>query len=704
MRIYSLTATFGKLEHETLVLTPGLNVITARNEWGKSTWCAFLIAMFYGIDTRTKSTRTVLADKERYAPWSGSPMSGRIDLNWNGQDITIERSTRGRIPMGQFRAYETGTGLPLPEITAQNCGQLLLGVERSVFLRSGFIRFRDLNVADDEALRRRLNNLVTSGDEDGSADRLAGELRQLRSRIRYNRTGLLPQAEAERDSLENALHEYRQLEAQRDHVHRRLDELEDWRLALENHLDALNYDEAQEGFTRISQAQRSLDGARKRFQELSDICDSLPDPEKAAESLEALRRLEQEQACLRERLQRIPPVDAPSALAEPFRELDAEEALAAAGRDVRIYEKVRSPRYRFLLPGPILTAVGILMGLKYPAQGFVFGLIGAAVLFVTLTVFFFAHRKKLQLETRYGSNDPRHWIRMARDHGHALWLRSPEAQLQRRDRCALEQQVKVLDDHIRAITGGEEADTCRSQWAHVCALRNAREEALREYRGAQESLDTLCSVVRPANPPAFPDRLKHSRDETRKLLAVCSGERQEQNTHLGRIQARMEALGSPEAMGQALVRSNARIESLQQRYDALDIALNTLEDAVQTLQRRFAPRITQQAQALMYRMTEGRYDRVQLNRDLTMEAGAEQENFLHGTLWRSDGTVDQLYLALRLSVARELIPSAPLVLDDALVRFDDNRLKAALDILKEEAQSRQVILFTCQSREKHMLE
>ena len=99
MRIYKMTATFGKLEHAELTLEPGLNVITAPNEWGKSTWCAFLVAMLYGLDTRAKTTKTNLADKERYAPWSGRPMAGRIDLNWNGLDITIERRTKGRIPM-----------------------------------------------------------------------------------------------------------------------------------------------------------------------------------------------------------------------------------------------------------------------------------------------------------------------------------------------------------------------------------------------------------------------------------------------------------------------------------------------------------------------------------------------------------------------------------------------------------------------------
>ena len=96
MKIHRMRATFGKLEHETLTLEPGLNVIQAPNEWGKSTWCAFLCAMLYGLDTRAKSTRGTLADKERYAPWSGSPMEGRLEVEWQGRDITIERRTRGR--------------------------------------------------------------------------------------------------------------------------------------------------------------------------------------------------------------------------------------------------------------------------------------------------------------------------------------------------------------------------------------------------------------------------------------------------------------------------------------------------------------------------------------------------------------------------------------------------------------------------------
>ena len=146
-----------------------------------------------------------------------------------------------------------------------------------------------------------------------------------------------------------------------------------------------------------------------------------------------------------------------------------------------------------------------------------------------------------------------------------------------------------------------------------------------------------------------------------------------------------------------------RIRVLEQTNAALERALDALTEARQELQRRFAPRITKGARDLFAQLTGDRYDRLVLAEDLSIEAAARDEDVLHSQQWRSDGTVDQLYLALRLAVARELIPTAPLILDDALVRFDDERLVKALEILKQEAAQKQVILFTCQSRERTLL-
>ena len=136
MKIKRMTASFGGLEGARLELGPGLNVIQAPNEGGKSTWAGFLKAMLYGIDTRDRDRKGYLADKNRYQPWSGAPMEGELVLTWHGRDITLRRGRQGNSPFGAFSAVYTGTEEPVPGLTGDTCGQLLLGVGPSPPCRS----------------------------------------------------------------------------------------------------------------------------------------------------------------------------------------------------------------------------------------------------------------------------------------------------------------------------------------------------------------------------------------------------------------------------------------------------------------------------------------------------------------------------------------------------------------------------------------
>jgi len=206
-------------------------------------------------------------------------------------------------------------------------------------------------------------------------------------------------------------------------------------------------------------------------------------------------------------------------------------------------------------------------------------------------------------------------------------------------------------------------------------------------------------MVKTAEKPSVSDELTYSDGQTDSLLAADRFELAQLQHKLGQNQGRAEALGQEEAIRSQLKTVNRRIEQLEHTYNALELAQRALSAATTELQRRFAPRISKRAQELFTKLTQGRYQRITLGEDLSLNAAAEGEDTLRSSQWRSDGTVDQLYLALRLAVSEELAPEAPLVLDDALVRFDDKRLAVALEVLKEAAQSKQVILFTCQSRE-----
>ena len=169
MRIRRLTATFGKLREQTLELQEGLNILQAPNETGKSTWCAFLLAMLYGVNTKERDRAGVLADKNRYAPWDGGSMSGRLDCRAGDAALTLFRTTRRQTaPMGDFQALYTGTADPVPGLTGANCGDALLGVSREVYARSAFIRQSGVAVSQDPGLERRIAALITSGEEDTS--------------------------------------------------------------------------------------------------------------------------------------------------------------------------------------------------------------------------------------------------------------------------------------------------------------------------------------------------------------------------------------------------------------------------------------------------------------------------------------------------------------------------------------------------------
>ena len=700
MRIYSMTATFGKLDHETLTLEPGLNVIHAPNEWGKSTWCAFVLNMLYGIDTKERSKADSLADKDRYAPWSGAAMSGRMELCWNGRDITIERSSDGRIPLGTFRAYETDTGLDIPELTAGNCGQTLLGVERNVFTRAGFLRLTDMPVTQDEALRRRLNNLVTTGNESDDADRLGQTLKDLKNKCRSNRSnGLLPEAEAQREQLRNQLWDLQDLEQKAESNRARQQVLERQLLDLENHQAALDYEASKENAQRVAQAEQARIEAGKALEDLTAQCTQLPDQQTAKEKLRQLEQLQLQQTNLAaEVLPAVP--EAPKAPA-PFAGMNADQALQQASSDYSAYNMLRKK----LSPVPmILAALSIIAGIAL-----VFVEILAAIPCLLFAVLFIIthfrskarqKRDRLAVAARYGQLPPEQWVPLAEAYQHEQ--DQYEEQLASR---------KALSDNLLARKNALEQATIETaeglpladaieKWNDTLEKFTALQDAQRAYEQATHHAQALAAVAKTVEPPKNPDALTLTQEQTTQTIAETRFELNQLVQQLGQYQGQMASLGQPSLIKAKLDAVNKRIVRLEAYNNAIELAQNALYKATLTLQRRFSPRITKRAQSLFAKLTGNRYQRITMSEDMSLQAATENEDTLRELRRRSDGTIDQLYLALRLAVAEELTPEAPLVLDDALVRFDDTRLAAAMDILRQTACQKQVILFTCQTREQ----
>ena len=711
MKIYSMTATFGKLENQSLTLQPGLNVISAPNEWGKSTWCAFLATMLYGLDTREKTTKTNLALKERYAPWSGAPMAGRIDLHWNGRDITIERWSKGRTPLGEFRAYETESGLPVPELTGTTCGEMLLGVEKSVFLRAGFLRLSDLPITQDEALRRRLNALVTTGDESGTGDELAQKLKDLKNKVRSNRTnGLIPQAETQKRELEEKLSELQALGLHSRDLRENYEAIRQQIALLENHKAALAYQAAEDHLYRLAAAEEAARQGAQQLQAAEEACRALPPQEEVQQQIQRLQQLQQQQLLAREAAQLLPqpPREPPAPMC--FYGMDGPQALSRVREDTQSYQQYAAQQkkpFPLWIPGIISAAIGIvLMVLLLFIPGVLLLAAGAGLL-ITYAILYskFSRtsvRQQAQMQaicSRYGGGEPADWLAEATAYAQQRQLLAEQLAQYNAQRQQVAERIRQCDD---AVLQASQGMGIPAALAHCSGMLRQQEELLQLRRRQEERIQhaqSLRTLSSPVAKPTAPDPLTHSAQETQHLLEQANRNLQLLQQQLGQCQGRMEALGDATALQQALTQVNTRLEQLSRTYQALELAQQTLQTATDTLQRRFAPRIAEQARDLFSQLTGGRYDRLNLTQELSVDTASTEDIATRSAQWRSEGTIDQLYLALRLAVARELTPQAPLILDDALVRFDDTRHAAAMALLRREAMEKQVILFTCQSRE-----
>ena len=710
MRIYRMRATFGKLEDQVLELQPGMNIVEAPNEWGKSTWCAFLVAMLYGIETRARTTQAALAEKEKYAPWSGSPMEGRMDLNWNGRDITIERRTKGRTPFGVFKAYETETGLEVEELTAANCGQMLLGVEKSVFTRTGFLRLNDLPVTQDEALRRRLNALVTTGDESGAGEALGAKLKELKNACRYNRSGLLPKAEAELAALEDKQRELVRLNRDAQMIGIYQEQTETYLRQLKNHQAAIAYQNALADQARVRVAERAVTDAVARRDRLEGECSALPGKEATEEKRRQVRDLQQQWMAVQEESQALPQEPEEPEKVAAFEGMEPAELLEKVQADAARYAVLCEKMEKKPVLGWICMILGLLaMAVSAALQLWV--VLGLGALLLAFGMVAYSGNRKLYRDMKAEAEalaDSYPWRELDR------WMTEAESYLNRQNQYrsrlarhkaaqeALDQRTSMVRQQLQELTQGLELRQVLETLQQVIDHWSELEDARGDLKQAENYLQSIRAMAKTAVPPEYEDSLTLSELETNQKIGEYTLRKSQLIEQLGKLHGAMNAMGDEQVLQTRIDGLRKRIADLEETAAALDIAQQTLAAATEQLQRRFAPRIAERAKDLFAKLTGGRYDRLNLTRELTVDAAAAGEMTMRSAQWRSEGTVDQLYIALRLAVAEELVPDAPLVLDDALVRFDDQRLKNALSLLVEATASKQVILFTCQNRESEI--
>ena len=722
MTILRMTASFGRLEKQTLELTRGLNVLTLPNEGGKSTWSAFLLAMFYGIDTAERAKAGSIPAKTKYKPWSGAPMEGTLELEWNGSVIVLERTSRGRVPMGQFRAYEKESGAPVPGLTGDNCGQTLLGVPRSVFERSAFVRQLGLAVDADSELEKRLSSLVSSGEEDVSAADTAKRLRDWKNRLRHNKTGLIPETQQTLDAVEASLAQLRAVHSEELTLHTRRQALAAQKadlLEIQSGLEALA---AHEKLRRKRDAQAALFDANNRLAGAQARVNKLPDRAALATLAERIRQVD---------TMDIPPAPEPvppaPACPEAFRGVPETQIMEKAARDGREFDRLTALRRRpvlwDVLGFALFAVVAVLSALRL--QNVPLCAVCAALALAAVVKFVLDRRHNRQYEanldvaqallalyeqrsrdefTAYAAEYAARlaaWQQQREQLAHAAAQRQRLLEEKNRQTAQLIGSAAMLAADVQSLAAaGRAVAAALAAWDTLSAAQAAAAQAQAQYDAVSAALSDIRELPLPSR-----DLSAYTAASVRDRLHSTELEINSIQSQLDQSLGRVAALGDPAALAAEQQQLAAQCRKLEAQFAATEAAEQALSAAAEELQRRFAPAITAKSSEILSLITNGKYDRILLDHRMEVEAGEHEEPALRPGGYLSAGTRDALYLALRLAICELALPEGtPLVLDDALVCFDDARLQTALAVLRQEAATRQILLFTCQSREAAALQ
>ena len=144
--------------------------------------------------------------------------------------------------------------------------------------------------------------------------------------------------------------------------------------------------------------------------------------------------------------------------------------------------------------------------------------------------------------------------------------------------------------------------------------------------------------------------------------------------------------------------------NLKNLNTSINLAKEVLNSSYEKMKESVTPRFTQQLSETIAKITNGKYTNIKFSDEFGLVTEAENGNYVLANRL-SVGTIDQLYLSLRLSIIKELSEeSVPIFLDESFAYYDDERLKNILKFINEELNNIQIIIFTCTEREKNIFD
>ena len=651
---------FGNLADKDIELSDNINIIYGKNEAGKSTLLKFITNMFYGTSKNKKGR--IFSDFDRYKPWGREDFSGKLKYELdNGEQFEIFREFAKKNP----KIYNSN----LEDISKQFSIDKNLGnqffyeqtkVDEQTFLSTIASMQQEVKLekGSQNSLIQKMANIAGTGEDNVSYKKAIDKLykKQLDEVGTYRSTGKpINIAQGKLNDLKNKKYElmgYKNLKY----------DFEENKLAVEE---------------EIVQDELKLE-ILKKLKKINDK--EILEHEKLHYNVDMIKKDEMQILELINEKNNV--LDDNDIESEEVLVNDYNEKINSLEPMERIkFEKPKIDLKKYVFMTILITIINVLLFIfiKQIPLKFV-GLLG----YIIVIAMYFIEKNKIEDE---------HLIKQNK----ADLNKKVE---ENKKLLVFEKNKKVLEE-INIIN------------AKIEVFENDKKNQLKIMEETKERIQSLSDIEKAKLKNTYRtkvdiyeiNKLINAADTNAKLEEI-QNEINDKKLELHRIELNknniMPQLEDLAQIEEELVSTEEEYDGLMKKNNSIIVVKQALEDAYEKMKSNVTPKFTNSLSENIAKISNNKYNKVAINDENGMMVELASGEYVPAERL-SLGTIDQLYLSLRLSMNTEVSnENMPVILDEAFAYYDDDRLENILKFLADNYKDKQIIILTCTNREEQI--
>jgi Uncharacterized conserved protein len=665
---------FGKMSQLTLKLEKGINVIYGKNESGKSTIQWFIRGMFYGLKGGRPLKDGDQPPLKKYKPWTGNSFGGSIEYKVdNGCQYRVDRNfDRNVVEIHDSNYNNITNSFEVSRERGILFADRQLGINDVCFDRTVLVRQQESRL-DDDGSRELLNKLVNlnqTGFDDISFKKAEEALK----------TALKKNVGTERTSVQPI-----------DRINARLSELAE---AKNKCLEKRNlYMTTRNLLQEAVLLKESLKKSRNYLYKIKELIDSRIDLDSNSKKLPEMIELEDNLIKLEQELSEALPGQ--NKIQNNY--VDGEVPKRRREADL---PQNRKNRKKYVIIPFILTVAGefLLWYIRIPAALKV--AVGILLTLGFLISYYLIVIKKSGTKPGIGAEES---IRQ-------------EYEFKMHRMQELNDRFKSISNKASLICG-KQIEDLKIMHGEIDLIKEKQSKLQSDINNGIDSLITsnpdidsdlfspsvLDDIILNANTSWLKDSFDYEMEK-------CNSSENENNLRIREYETALqgfnEEYGDLQSIEEEITTLELKRSEMEKVGLSLKMALEVLTESSSDIRNDYAPKLNSLMSEVISDITDSRYTDLKGDDALSLKAVAPDSGGIRNARALSGGTIDQMYLALRLAMAKLLTnggESLPLILDEVFSQYDDDRTARTIEYLKKEYSKGQIILFTCKSRELEII-